>query len=471
LKKTDKFKRHVKFSLWIFVVLFAVTIVYLGYSILTYGDEWYNTRYNPRIQSSVRAAQSGSNGAAGSIADRNGMLLAWNEGEDRVYHEKKDIRRSASHVIGDTTGMTVGAESVFVKYLYGINKDLQSKFNSVLSGASEKGSDITLTIDAELMEYIYDNMDERRGCVVVMNYETGEILANVSIPTFDPNTLHSEELADTALVDRAVMGRYAPGSLMKIVTATAAYEQGIDFAYHCEGEEIIDGQKVTCVKQHGDLTLETAFADSCNCYFALLSNEIGGDVLLKKAEQFGFNEEFSFEDVVLYRSNFEVTENGGDVAWAGIGQYNDLVTPLHACMIASAIANDGEMMEPKLLKSALSGTYETYAMEPEVFTKITDRTSSAMIREYMRQVVEQGTGTSAAVKGAAICGKTGTAEYYDSDTEEIRNHSWFAGFIDDGSYPYACAVIFEGAGYGSKYAAPMAGKVFRYLLEQPPVME
>lgn len=386
----------------------------------------------------------------------------------RTYHEKTDIRRAVSHVIGDTKGMTVGAESVFVKYLYGINKDLQSKFNSVLSGASEKGSDITLTIDAELMEYIYDNMDERIGSIVVMNYKTGEILANVSIPTFDPNTLHTEELADTSLVDRAVMGRYAPGSLMKIVTATAAVEQGIDFEYQCAGEEIIDGQKVTCVKKHGTVTLETAFADSCNCYFALLSNEIGADALLNKAEQFGFNEEFSFEDVVLYKSNFEVTDNGGDIAWAGIGQYNDLVTPLHACMIASAVANDGELMAPKLLKSAVSGSYETYTMEAEVHERVTDRATATEIKEYMRQVILEGTGTSAAVSGAEICGKTGTAEYYDDETGEIKNHSWFAGFIDDGSYPYAVSVIYEGAGYGSKYAAPMAGEIFRYLVDHVP---
>lgn len=468
MKNVQKFRRHVKLSLWIFVALFTVTIVYLGYSILNYGDEWYNTRYNPRIQSSVRAAQS--SGSAGSISDRNGMLLAWNEGETRTYHEKKDIRRAASHVIGDTKGMTVGAESVFVKYLYGINKDLQSKFNSVLSGASEKGSDITLTIDADLMEYIYDNMDERIGCITVMNYETGEILANVSIPTFDPNTVHTEELADTSLVDRAVMGRYAPGSLMKIVTATAAYEENIDFAYTCEGEEIIEGQRVTCVKKHGELTLESAFADSCNCYFALLSNEIGGEALLKKAEQFGFNAEFGFEDVVLYQSNFEVTNNGGDIAWAGIGQYNDLVTPLHACMIAGAIANDGEMMEPKLLKSAVSGSYETYTVKPAVYEKVTDRSTAAKLKEYMRLVVTEGTGTSAAVGDAPICGKTGTAEFYDAESEEVKNHSWFAGFIDDGFYPYAVSVIYEGAGYGSKYAAPMAGKIFRYLMENVPAL-
>ncbi len=469
MKDTKKFKRNIKMSLWIFVALFTVTIVYLGYSILNYGDEWFNTQYNPRIQSSVQAAQSGS-GAAGSIYDRAGIKLAWTEDGERTYHEKTDIRRSMSHVIGDTKGMTVGAESVFVKYLYGINKDLADKFGSILAGASEKGSDITLTVDAELMEYIYDNMDEREGCIVVMNYLTGEILANASIPTFDPNDLNIDELADTSLVDRAVMGRYPPGSLMKIVTAMEAVEQGIDFEYECSGEEIVDGQKITCVKAHKTNDLAGAFEDSCNCYFAVLSNEIGAEALLEEAEEFGFNEDFGFEDVVLYRSNFEVTDNGGDIAWAGIGQYNDLVTPLHACMITSAVANDGIMMEPKMLLDAASGTYSSYTMQPEEYAQVCDRGTAAKIKEYMRAVVENGTGTSAAVDGVQICGKTGTAEYYDADREEIRNHSWFSGFIDDGSYPYAVAVIYEGAGYGSKYAAPMAGKIFRYLLENMPAV-
>lgn len=471
MKDPKKFKRNIRMSLWIFVTLFTVTIVYLGYSILNYGDEWFNTQYNPRIRSSVQAAQSESGGgAAGNICDRSGIKLAWTEDGVRTYHEKTDIRRSMSHVIGDTKGMTVGAESVFVKYLYGINKDLTDKFGSILAGASEKGSDITLTVDAALTEYIYDNMDEREGCVVVMNYLTGEILANVSIPTFDPNDLKIDELADTSLVDRAVMGRYPPGSLMKIVTATEAVEQGVDFEYNCSGEEIVDGQKITCVKAHKKNNLAGAFEDSCNCYFALLANRIGAEALLEEAEEFGFNRDFGFEDVVLYRSNFEVTENGGDIAWAGIGQFNDLITPLHACMLTSAIANDGVMMEPKMLISAASGSYSSYNMAAEEYVQVCDRGTASVIKEYMYSVVESGTGTSASVGGTRICGKTGTAEFYDDEAEKIRNHSWFSGFIDDGSYPYAVTVIFEGAGYGSKHAAPMAGEIFGYLTENMPAV-
>ncbi len=459
MKDVNKFKKNVKVMLLLFTAMFAALIIYLGYSVITFGDKWYSTPYNPRIQNALQEND------AGKILDRTGAVLAYTEDDTRYYTEDKSTRLAVSHVVGDTYGMTVGAESVFAKYLYGMNKGAADRFNSVLSGATEKGSDITLTIDAGLSKYIYREMDDMQGCVVVMNYKTGEILANVSLPAFDPNTVKDEALQDTSLVDRAVMGRYPPGSLMKIVTAVQAVESGIYLEYTCSGEDYIGGQRVTCVSEHGSLDLKKAFAKSCNCYFAHLSDEIGAAGLLKNAGQFGFNREFNFSDIVLYRSNFEVSAEQGDAAWAGIGQYKDLITPMHAVMITGAIANDGVMMTPKLLKSASSGTYSTYTMSSKAYATVTDSQTAAVIGEYMRSVVAEGTGTSAAVSGLDICGKTGTAEFYDEETGGNKNHSWFSGFIDDEEKPYAVAVIFEGAGYGSKYAAPMAGRVFKYLAD------
>ena len=184
------------------------------------------------------------------------------------------------------------------------------------------------------------------------SYKTGEILANVSLPAFDPITVAEDKLEDGALLDRAVMGRFPPGSIMKVVTASAAVEEDIDITYTCKGQDIIDGQKVTCVSAHGTQNLEQAFENSCNCYFARLSNEIGSQKLLATANRFGFNVDWDFDDIVLYESNFELSSSEGDIAWAGIGQYNDLITPMHACMIAGTIANDGNMMVPKLLYKA-----------------------------------------------------------------------------------------------------------------------
>ncbi|MFR9207103.1 MAG: peptidoglycan D,D-transpeptidase FtsI family protein [Lachnospiraceae bacterium] len=449
----DKLNKNIRGVLALFVTLFAAIIVYLGYSVISFGDEWTQTPYNPRIHKVIK------NMTEGSIYDINGERLAWSVDEDspRSYMDSATNRRVMSHVLGDTHGMSVGAESVFTSYLYGI------KDGSAEAGA-RKGNDITLTVDTDLSRFIYDNFAGKQGSAVVMNYKTGEILANVSLPAFDPITVAEDKLEDGALLDRAVMGRFPPGSIMKVVTASAAVEEDIDITYTCKGQDIIDGQKVTCVSAHGTQNLEQAFENSCNCYFARLSNEIGSQKLLATANRFGFNVDWDFDDIVLYESNFELSSSEGDIAWAGIGQYNDLITPMHACMIAGTIANDGNMMVPKLLYKAVNENgRQTYQMQEETYSNVLEAETTQTIKEYMKNVVKSGTGTSAGVSGMDIGGKTGTAEYVDKDTGKVKNHSWFIGFIDDEDKPYCVAVIFEGAGFGSKYAAPMAGKIFSYI--------
>lgn len=197
---------------------------------------------------------------------------------------------------------------------------------------------------------------------------------------------------------------------MKIVTASAALEEGIDLSYECTGECIIEGQKITCPGgAHGSLTLESAFTKSCNTYFANLSVKIGASRLKKQAEKFGFNQEFRFsgDELELYSSNFEVTNNEGDIAWAGVGQYNDLVTPLHAAMIAGSIANDGVMMEPKLLKDVARGGYAGFTFSPTQYRRVLPAQTAGQVKAYMREVVQSGTGTSAGVSGGSRLRKNG----------------------------------------------------------------
>ena len=432
----QKLKRNMRFSMWIFILLFVLTMVYLGYSVVTYGGKWTVSTANPRTKQTRDIA------SAGSIYDRDGVLLAASDGDTRVYNDSESTRRALSHVVGDVYGKSVGAETIFLRQLY---TDKQ---------------DIKLTVSSKLSKYIYRQLDDRTGSVVVMNYKTGEILASVSIPTFDPETLQDEEPTGTSLVDRATMGRYPPGSVMKIVTAAAAIEQGIDIEYECTGLEIIDGQRGTCVSEHGTQDLEEAFENSCNCYFAKLTQEIGGANLRSAVADFAFNDEFNFSDVVLYKSSFELSRSEGDLAWAGIGQYKDLVTPMHVCMIAGAVANGGNMMTPLMLQSQDGST----AVSPSVYKQVTDSSTAQTLKEYMRRVITSGTGSSADIDNATMYGKTGTAEY--SEDGEVKNHSWFAGFIDSEEQPYAIAVIGEGAGFGSKYAAPLAGKIMEYIVQE-----
>lgn len=459
MKKAVNMKRNMRGMLIVFVIMFVSLGSYLMYSNITYGRQWFSTPYNPRISAANNISD------AGTIFDRNGIPLAYSVGDERQYADDSDMRKAVSHIVGDVYGKSLGAETYFAKYLYGYDQGLLDKVASISSGS--KGADIYLTIDAELCEYIYNHMDYN-GAAVVMNYRTGEILASVSAPAFDPQNLGniSEEEEEGAIyLNRALQGRYPPGSTMKIVTAAAALNYGItDLELICTGEDYIDGQRITCPKEggHGDVDFKTAFEKSCNVYFGRLSELIGDAALLETAEDFEFNNEFSFPDFNMLKSNFELSGEAGDLAWAGIGQYKDLVTPLHNVLIASAVANGGTMMQPNTLLDVRYGERSAYNYTPSRYENVLEFSEAQQLADLMRSTVDHGTATSADIAGITIDGKTGTAEYYQNG--EIKNHSWFIGFSEDTAHPYAVAVILEGAGYGSAHATPLAGQIFEKLL-------
>jgi peptidoglycan glycosyltransferase len=460
--KKPNIKLNIRVTLAVFVLLFLILGGYLAYSVGKYGSTWFSMPYNPRIAAARESVE------AGTVYDRNGVALAWTEGGVRRYAADGDTRRAVAHVVGDTQGKTIGAQTYYAKYLYGYDKSVFERLNLAASGDDLSGSDIKLTIDSDLCTYIYNHMDYN-GAVVVLDTETGEVLASVSKPSFDPEDLPyitEEDEEGSEYVNRATMGKYPPGSTMKIVTAAAALENGVDFTYDCTGSQIIEGQDITCPEDggHGSVDLESAFIESCNTYFGLLSTKLGGNTLAQTAKNFLYNTEFNFSDFLLYSSQFESSDNLGDVAWAGIGQYNDLITPMHNAMIAGAIANNGKMLEPKLLLDVLHDGDSVYDYSANTLTTVTRADTAQTIKEFMRETVEEGTATSAQVGGVTVCGKTGTAEYV-SDDGEIKNHSWFVGFVDGSAHPLAISVVLEGAGYGSAHAAPLAGDVLAYAID------
>jgi len=443
----------------VFVAMFVALGSYLMYSTVTYGEKWFSTPYNPRISAANNIAN------AGTIYDRNGVRLAWSEGDERHYSKGSDRRRAVSHIVGDVYGKSLGAENYFAKYLYGYDQGLLDKVASAANG--NKGGDVYLTIDAELCEYIYNNM-EFNGAVVLMNYETGEILASVSVPTFDPENIAKTEEEETGSIylNRVTQGRYPPGSTMKVMTTAAALENGVtDLEIDCVGSEIIDGQRITCPKSggHGHVDLETAFEKSCNIYYAKLANEIGKNNMMKAADKFGFNYEFNFPDFNMLKSSFELSNSDGDLAWAGIGQYKDLVTPMHNMLISAGIANGGTIMQPNTLYDVRYGGRSAYDYHPSSFRSVASGTVASELSQMMRNTVDHGTATSADIGATTLNGKTGTAEYVEGG--EVKNHSWFVGFSENPEHPYAIAVILEGAGFGSAHATPLAGKVFAKAVE------
>jgi len=320
-----------------------------------------------------------------------------------------------------------------------------------------------------------------------MNYETGEILASVSQPVFDPNYMADylagkKELKDGAMVNRATMGRYTPGSTFKTVTLLAAlrYLPNADrWTYDCTGELVFDRdsgrylagihaddeEKYSYVRdsnheQHGTITLKEAYAKSCNCAFASLAMQIGPAKLKKTAQALGVDENYTFADIMTYSGSFEEGARDIDIAWSGAGQYKDLVTPVNMCLITSAVANGGVMMEPKLLKSVEDSSGKTtYTMKSNAIARVMSTAEAKTVREYMTEVVVSGTGSRAAVSDYTVGGKTGTAQVSDSGAKE--NTAWFTGFVDDPEHPLAICVVLEEAGTGGRYAAPIAAKMFQ----------
>ncbi len=464
-------------------MLFVLLIGYGAYSLLTYGNRWFSSSANTYVR------QQKKNVTPGDIYDRNGVQLAGTENGERVYQADAEKRSAVVHVLGDSQGnVSNGVESFMATYLYGFNMSFLERVNAYFSGSQRVGDSVTLTIDSELSTYILQQIqgnaslpDDLQGAVVVMNYKTGEILSELSFPAFDPyDTKSAENDAGKPFYNRAVQGLYAPGSTFKIVTVAAALQTPslTGRSFQCTGLLSVDSETAHVITDagtnleknkivsHGQITLRDAFKLSCNNTFAQIALELGDAALKKQAEAFGFNDNFLFRDVVVENSSYPTTNrNNWNIAWTGAGQSALTATPLHMCLIACAIANDGVMMEPRLVKTvtAANGT-ERLSFTAKVYrTAIRDASIVAEIKDYMKAVVNEknGTGRAASLTGHTVYGKTGSAEV---DGQENTN-AWFVGFLGDADAPYAVAIVLENTGGGGTYAAPLAQKIFQYLVK------
>ena len=453
--------------------LFILLAGYGAYSISTYGNRWFASSAN-RF-----ARKQKNNVIAGDILDRNGVILATTVNGQRVYQSDPLTRKAVVHVIGDpASNVNNGAESFLGTYLYGFHMSFLERLGYALRGEMRQGDDVRLTIDSRLAAYAASVFPaDKAGAIVVMNYQTGEVITQQSFPNFDPMNITGSVRNDPKkpFYNRAIQGLYTPGSTFKIITAASALENFNDVqasSFQCAGtlqlgERIITDAGTDLmagkITQHGQLNLKRAFQVSCNNTFAQLALLLGDQSLRKTAENFGFNDNFLFKDIVVENSSYPVTNrNEGEIAWTGAGQSALTASPLHMCMIASAVANDGIMMEPRMVISAVSQTGSTHAeFTSKVYRKAMSADHAAVLQDYMRTVATNGTGTAAAIPGVQVCGKTGSAEM---DTQENTN-AWFVGYLDEADSPYAIAIVVEDAGGGGSIAAPIAKEIFTWMLQ------
>ena len=454
-------RRRIRFLTSMLLLVFSVTVAYFCYSVYFYGGRWVTNAHNPRIASGKQHV------IMGAVTDRDGTTLAYtDEAGQRRYHSSRDTRMAVSQVVGDNGGkVSTGVDTFHAQYLLGFKAGVGERLLDAFKGSPQRGDDVQITISERLSRHISECFPKgKRGAVVVMNYKTGEILAMVSMPQFDPTDM-DEALLDEdagALINRATQGLYPPGSTFKIVTLASALENLPDledFSLDCTGYYAVGNYSVTDKEPHGTQTLSQAFMNSCNTTFAALSQDLGYSMLGETARRMGFNFNFLFEDMIVYNSSYPIDNlSQDDLAWSAIGQGRVLATPMHMALIAAAIANEGTMLEPRLLKSITTPQGGTRALPQAgkpmqmMSPAIAQRLEKEMIR-----VVRSGTGTRAALgNGYVVAGKTGSAEA--SNDKSIESHAWFVGYITNDNAPYAISVLVENGGSGGGVAAPLARK-------------
>lgn len=457
--------------------LFLVLIAYGAYSVLVYGNRWFASSKNPRVRVQKESVM------AGSVLDRNGVVLAstTEEGE-RVYQADEAARRAIVHLLGDSQGQVAnGVETFQTSYLYGFHASFAELAALLLTGDARRGDDVTLTVDSQLCTAMANAYDAhplsqgKRGAAVVINYRSGEVLGMTSLPSFDPMDMANLSEEGDPFWNRVTQSRYPPGSTFKIVTAAAALENLPDAdttLLACDGALSVLGQTIRDYggASHGSVSIRRAFTVSCNNVFAQLALTLGDELLRGKAEDFGFGDNFLFRDLVVENSVYPTTNRTlFELATSGFGQSSLAATPLHMCMVVGAIANDGVMMEPRLLQGAVSATGRVRNVSGErVYRTAVTPETAQLLQTYLFAAVNDAgaTGAKAKSNGLTICGKTGTAES-TLDGEAI-SYGWFVGYIQEKTLPFAVAVLVEDIGDGvggGTVAAPIAGDIFAYLSE------
>ena len=381
----------------------------------------------------------------GTVLDRNGALLAHAGDGAYYYADDATIRTSCLHVVGDYGGyIGTGAITALADKLVGY-----SLINGTYSRDGSGGT-LSLSIDSSLNAIAYNALNGRHGAVLVANYETGEILCMVSSPSYDPNTapdLNSGGL-DGVYLNRAISSTFTPGSVFKLVTLSAAIENIEDLddrIFTCTGGIQVGGDTVSCTAYHGQQTIEQAFANSCNSVFGALALELGSDVLAEYAEKLGLTSAQVLNGIPTAAGSFvKADADTSNLAWSGIGQYDDLVSPYALLRVVSAIANGGVVNEPTLILGDAQG--KTRLLPAETAERMAEMLSYNVVYSY-------GTWN---FPGLEICAKTGTAEVGDG-----TSHAWFTGFLKSSDAPLAFVVIVENGGGGLAVAGSLANTVLQ----------
>ena len=404
---------------------------------------------------------SGTNLGCGTVIDRDGYLLLDLNG-DRTYAANETLRKATLHWLGDRSGyISAPAVAAYAEALAG--------YNAITGLYSHSGQgQAKLTLSAKVQMAALQAMGDYKGTLAIYNYKTGEILCAVTTPTYDPD--HVPQITDDAAfegiyLNRFTQSKYVPGSIFKIVTTAAALEEIPDIreqTFACTGTyRYNDRDAVTCEHVHGELDFDSALAQSCNCAFAAIVDQLGPETLAKYVEKYQITRPVHFDGVTTAAGNFDVTDASKvQIAWSGIGQHKDEINVCRYLTFMGAIANGGQAVEPYLVSRVESGSDVTYQVDVTLSERIFPESVAKELQVMMQNNVIEKYGVEN-FPDLTVCAKSGTAQVGG----EKEPNAMFSGFVMDEEYPLAFMVAVEDAGYGRHVCIPILTPVLEACME------
>lgn len=465
-------------TVFLFTALFAVLIGNITYIQVIKASEYQDMPSNNHTINKARFIKRGS------IITADGLTLAESiQQADGTYARSYPNGNLAAHVVGYYSQQygTMGIENTQNDTLTG-SKDYSSWQNALnsLAGISEPGNSVQLTIDSRIQRAAEQALAGRVGAIVALDPRSGAVLAWASAPTFDNTNIqaaieaaNASGGADTSMYDRATLALYTPGSTFKVLTLASALENGLatlDTIYDSPGRMEIGGADVVSIGErgHGKISLAKAFALSSNTVFGQVADGLGAEKLVATARAFGYGQQLGLDFTTaasVMPNPEEMTE--WELAWAGAGQPvgqghtpGPQATVMQNALMAATIANNGIAMNPYVVSQILApdGTVLKTTRGHSLGQAVGSGTAE-QVKQAMLDVVQNGTGSAAAIAGVKVTGKTGTAE-----TNNANANSTFVGFAPYDTPTVAIAVVIEQNAKGEESAAAVGGQVLRAAL-------
>ncbi len=457
-------KKQILTLTYLFAALFLSLIVYIIVFNFKHAPSVINNSYNKR-EDLFRERT-----VKGQILSRNYDILAKTVvNEEGVEKREYPYGKVFAHAVGYNTYGKMGLENEFNFTMLTSDILVTERIKNSIDGRKNTGNSIVTTLDPDMQKAAYEALGDYRGAIIAMNATTGEILALVSKPDFDPNEIDNKwnDIKDdnrSLLLNRVVQGLYPPGSTFKIVTALEymrEHENTDDYNYTCTGSFVHDGITINCYhgQKHDAVDFELSFAKSCNSSFANITTLLDRYKFRATCNSLLFGENLPCP--YTCKKSFSPVNRDSDtdeLIQTGIGQGKTEITPYHMCLITCAIANEGVLMEPRIVSKVITSNNDIVRSYNErKYRNLLTKEETLKLKELMRATVTEGTATRIdGTKNYTVYGKTGSAEY---SSDKSKSHAWFTCFGDFGGDKIAVTVIAEGAGSGGQIAVPIAKKV------------